>query len=256
MTLQLTGPVEGYSPPPFVDPPPYGYIYIGASVEPPRRRAPFPGRSRKKNELLAHLITLTSRLTAQADVVRATLYRATLMPPLSAPGPRAPFDIAVLVETTSLESMEDVCQTRGYSDLRDTLETASAALRVMQAACIRCIKDVAKKRCGTYLFNHFATEGSKEDALALWEHLAGWYTAETGLDNSTLLAPVKEDGDFVFVNHARWDERLPRVMVDQLFKRSFRSYVLANLKANRVTARPVLYKVVHTAGAPQGSRSS
>ena len=66
---------------------------------------------------------------------------------------------------------------------------------------------------------------------------------ETNLDNSTLLTPL-DDADFVFVNHARWDHGVPWVMVQQLTKRTFRSFVLANLKANRTTAMPVLYKVV------------
>ena len=76
-------------------------------------------------------------------------------------------------------------------------------------------------------------------ALQLWDYLAGWYAAETGLDNSTLLEPIGE-ADYVFVNHARWDSSLPRFLLRQLTKPSFRTYVLANLRANRTVAMPIL----------------
>jgi hypothetical protein len=46
-----------------------------------------------------------------------------------------------------------------------------------------------------------------------------WYQAETGLDNSTLLAPIEgETSDFVIVNHARWDSSLFSVLAKQLGK--------------------------------------
>ena len=69
---------------------------------------------------------------------------------------------------------------------------------------------------------------------------AGWYPAETGLDNSTLLEPIG-DADYVFVNHARWDVGLVRFALHQFTKPSFRSCVLANLLVNRTGSMPVLY---------------
>jgi hypothetical protein len=43
----------------------------------------------------------------------------------------------------------------------------------------------------------------------VWDYLAGWYEAETGLDNSILLEPLKgEQSDYVLINHARWDGNL------------------------------------------------
>jgi hypothetical protein len=70
---------------------------------------------------------------------------------------------------------------------------------------------------------------------------AGRYQAETGLDNSTLLkAPEGEYSDYVLINHARWDGNLALFMARPLPEKTFRSYVLVNLKANRMAATPVL----------------
>jgi len=76
------------------------------------------------------------------------------------------------------------------------------------------------------------------------QSLSGWYEAETGLDNSTLLAPLEGgQSDYVIINHARWDGSLPVFMARQLPKRTFRSYMLANLKAHHLAAMPVLYRL-------------
>ena len=80
--------------------------------------------------------------------------------------------------------------------------------------------------------------------LELFDYLAGWYEIETGLDNSTLLVPLEsEKSDYAAINHARWDASLPGFALRQFAKKSFRSYVLANLKANHVAAMPVLYRL-------------
>ncbi|TKA01939.1 hypothetical protein [Actinacidiphila oryziradicis] len=73
----------------------------------------------------------------------------------------------------------------------------------MTARCARSIGDVDKSRPGLFLFNYFVAE-DPEVALERWEHLAGWYAPETGLDNSTVLQPTGE-ADYAFVNHARWE---------------------------------------------------
>jgi hypothetical protein len=48
---------------------------------------------------------------------------------------------------------------------------------------------------------------------------------------------------YAAINHARWDGSLPGFALRQFTKKSFRSYVLANLKANHVAAMPVLYRL-------------
>jgi hypothetical protein len=51
------------------------------------------------------------------------------------------------------------------------------------------------------------------------------------------------DADYVFVNHARWDRSLPRLMLEQFAKPSFWTYVRAGLRANRTVAMPILYRL-------------
>lgn len=113
------------------------------------------------------------------------------------------------------------------------------ALHLMRARCLRRVGDVDKTRQGLFLFNYFAASDPGV-ALDLWDHLAGWYAAETGLDNSTLLRPL-DTADYVFINHARWDLSLPAFAARVFGKRTFRSYVLANLHANDTASMPILY---------------
>jgi hypothetical protein len=120
----------------------------------------------------------------------------------------------------------------------------------MAAGCVRSLGEVEQSRGGLFLFNHFAPENpggiTREAAIELWEHLAGWYVAETGLDNSTLLAPIEvgaEPSDYVLVNHARWDKAPMRLAAEQFGKPSFYRYVRANLAAAGVIAMPVLYRL-------------
>jgi hypothetical protein len=81
-------------------------------------------------------------------------------------------------------------------------------------------------------------------AVEVWDYLAGWYEAETGLDNSTLLEPLEgEQSDYVLINHSRWDGNLLLFMARQLPEKFFRSYMLANLKAHHLAAMPVLYRL-------------
>lgn len=105
------------------------------------------------------------------------------------------------------------------------------------------IGDVASSRRGLFLFTYFVADDA-EVGLALWDYLAGWCAAETGLDNSMVLVPLDgERSDYTFINFARWDERLPRFLWRQLSTKSFRTYVLANLEAKRVGSMPVLYRL-------------
>jgi hypothetical protein len=63
------------------------------------------------------------------------------------------------------------------------------------AGNVRRVGDVDKSRPGLFLFNHFAGDDPGL-AVELWDYLAGWYEAETGLDNSTLLGPLEgEESD-------------------------------------------------------------
>lgn len=63
------------------------------------------------------------------------------------------------------------------------------------------------------------------------------------LDNSTVLRPVRSsDAGYTLINHCRWD-RLRDVLPSLLFKRSFRTYVLAHFEANDTAPMPILYRL-------------
>jgi hypothetical protein len=148
----------------------------------------------------------------------------------------------VLVESASPEVISAVEAADAYRSLADTMTSAAREVHTMRARCVKSLGDVDKDRSGLYLFNYFVAEDPAVGS-ELWDYLAGWYQRATGLDNSTLLAPLEVD-DFVFVNHARWDASPPKVMFDQFRRPTFRSYVLANLLANRTGSMPILFKAV------------
>jgi len=52
-----------------------------------------------------------------------------------------------------------------------------------------------------------------------------------------------EKSDYVMINHARWDHSLPMFAARQLPKKTFRSYMIANLAAHHLAAMPVLYRL-------------
>jgi hypothetical protein len=54
----LVNPQPKYQPVKLIEPPPLGYIHVGAAVAPPVRRIPRPGSSPNKKALLARLKNL------------------------------------------------------------------------------------------------------------------------------------------------------------------------------------------------------
>ena len=244
MDLQLIGPTDKFPPAKLVDPPTRGYIHLGAVVEPPSGRAPFARTSERKTQLLERLKTFAQDLADQDEVDKVTVYDAILMPPPAGYARRhgvhhARYDVVALIETVSPEVIGQVQETEPYRVLHDALVAAATDVHVMAARCTRSLGDVDKSRPGLFLFNYFVAEDA-DLALSVWEHVSGWFTKQSGLDNSTLLQPI-DKSDYVFVNHARWDYGLPRLMLQQLAKPSFRSYVLTNLLVNRTGAMPVFY---------------
>jgi hypothetical protein len=246
MDLEIVNPQPRYAKVALIEPPPLGYIHLAAAVDPPRGRMPFPGNSPQKVALLTRLRSLARQLEHLGTVQKATVYRAILVaPPTGYAKQQAPhaahYDVVVLLETTSPEVLGEVQATQPYKLLVQAVTEAATDVHVMTARCAKRVGDVDKTRQGLFLFNYFVADDAGV-ALQLWDYLAGWYAVETGLGNSTLLEPLGE-ADYVFVNHARWDHSLPRFMLRQLTKPSFRTYLLANLQANRTGAMPILYRL-------------
>lgn len=76
--------------------------------------------------------------------------------------------------------------------------------------------------------------------LQLWDHLAGWYVAETGLRNSVALLPLAgEPADYAIVNWPEWDTTPLHHFWNQLSKQRFWRYVAANLEANQAASMPI-----------------
>jgi hypothetical protein len=214
----------------FAEPLPYGYIYVGVTVDPPGR-APFVRRSAKRDEALEKLKIVSDQLEALEEVVRATVYRAVLIPPIEG-APR--FDVTVLLEITSPEEIDGVRSSEAFERL--------GADFVMGARNTRRIGDTEENLSGTFLFNHFTAEDPQR-ALEAWEGLTGWYMTKTSVDNSTLLQPIGE-APYAFVNYVRLPRGPVRFMLDQLIRPSFHTFVRAKLRANGMVALPLLCKAV------------
>src|ERR671913_184449 len=97
----------------FAEPLPYGYIYAGMTVDPPGR-APFVRGSARRDEALEKLKIVAGQLEALDEMLRATVYRAVLIPPIEGM-PR--FDVAVLLETTSPEEIEGFQSSEAFERL-------------------------------------------------------------------------------------------------------------------------------------------
>jgi len=254
----LAFPDPRYAPAPLRDPAPGGFVHIAATVDPPRGPLPLVGASAARRRLLADVHPRVEALRGVAGVERVTVYEAALIPPAgSRTGPGtplalagagdvlrgAPFDLALLVTTAGGEALDAVRSAPAYRALVETVTGAARAVHEVPARCVLRIADVDQVRPGgLFLFNHFVT-GDIGRALALWTQIAGWYMAETSLDNSVVLRPLAA-APYAFVNHARWDASLPALARRQFAKPTFRSFVLANLRAAGVTAMPVLYRSV------------
>jgi hypothetical protein len=214
----------------FAEPLPYGYIYAGMTVDPPGR-APIVRGSTRRDNALEKLKTVAGQLEAVDEVVRATVYRAVLIPPIEG-APR--FDVVVLVETTSPEEISRVQNSEPYGQLDPDF--------VMAARNTRRIGDTQENMSGTFLFNHFTAE-DPEGAVEAWESLTGWYTTKTGVDNSTLLGPIG-DAPYAFVNYVRLPRGPVRFMLGQVIRPSFHTLVRAKLRANGMVAMPLLCEAV------------
>ncbi|HEV8581992.1 MAG TPA: hypothetical protein VGX68_23220 [Thermoanaerobaculia bacterium] len=250
--LRLVNPDPKYPQAKLIEPTTLGYIYVAAAVRPPGR-FPFVLPSRRRSRLLVQLKKLAHQLGRSDEVVRATVFRAIVMPPtgrfssyLKQRGASihlANFDVAVLIQATSPAAARRVQTTPAYDALMQALRSQAKTVRTIVARNARRIGDVDTSRKGLFLFNHFAAD-DVGIMLQLWDYLAGWYAVETGLDNSVAMRPLDgETSDYAIVNWARWDTSPLRHFWSQLSKKSFRGYVLENLEANRAASMPIYHRL-------------
>ncbi len=245
--LRIVNPDPNYLRPKLIEPTTLGYLYIAGRVRNGTGAVVLPDRGRTK--LLVELKNLARELERVDGVVKAAVFRAIVIPPtarfsayLKTRGESfqpAAFDVMILVQTTSVASAHDVQLTPAFGILMAAMRKNANRVTVLTARNARRIADVEISPEGLFLFNHFVAADPRV-MLPLWEHLAAWYVAETGLTNSVALAPAcGERSDYQIVNWARWDSSPLRHFWRQLSKRSFWRYVTANLDANRAASMPI-----------------
>ncbi len=249
MPVQLVNQDPRYGKAHLIEPAPLGYLHLAADVEAAHWPGPVLRRSRDKQQLFGALKWQARQLAQMEAVETVTVYDALAFVPSvgdatsrSALRP-AWFDVVILVETVSPEAASEVRATPGYQELAGSLTERARRVHQIAARNVRRVGDVDKTKPGPLVFNYLA--GDDPDlAVELWEYLSGWFAAETGLDSATLLAPLEgEQSDYVLINYARLDDSLPMFAARQLPKKTLRSYLLANLKANHLAAMPVLYRL-------------
>ena len=246
---RIVNPDPRYPKAKLIPPTTRGYIYVAGHVRSRFDTLPFVLPNARRAKLLARLKALARELERLDDVVQATVFRAIVRPPtashssyLKSRQPHlhvANYDVMLLIQTTSPTVVHEVQANPLFRTILDAFQRRAEAVCVIEACNARHIGDVDTARPGLFLFNHFAAD-DPDVMLDLWEYLAGWYVVETGLDNSVALTPTdRSRSDYDIVNWARWDESPLLHFWHQLSKRSFWSYVAANLEANHAGSMPV-----------------
>lgn len=226
------------------------YLLVAAEID----HSPLPfflTTSNKKKHIIEQAKKCCAALRKEKYVLSAVVFKARLIPPgrgkfLEKRKDKvhiAKFDVAVLVETTSLESIEMIKSSSAFKETEKEIKRASTYTEIIQASNIKRINSVKHHKQGVFLFNYFYADRLQQN-LDVWEYTAGWFQQETGLDNSTVLLPTDSASTaYTIINHCRWD-KMTDILPSLLFKKSFRSYVLDHFYANNVAAMPVLYKMV------------
>ncbi len=224
-----------------------GYWVLAAEID---ARPMILPNSARKNRLLRQLTRLARDLAAEQRVIDARVFDGIVDTPGRGevvkrdPTVRpARFDVVVLVETTSLETAESLEGDPLLTRIRTVLEGHSDHTYWLRASNVRSMGQVDHSRPGVFLFNFFYA-GRTDLNLAAWQYTAGWFSDQTGLNNSTVLLPQRSsEPRFRLINHARWD-RLRQILPHLIFNRTFRSYVLRHFSTNGVAAQPGLYRLV------------
>jgi len=225
-----------------------GYVLLAAEVD---AHPPFLWASRTKRTLVDDCLRWCESAAREPGVLEAVTFQAILFPPIGEPGflrrrreqyHRARFDLVVLVETESVARAERLFNDASFRALETHVRAEAGHVYVVAAGNARRIGAVDHRRGGVFLFNYFYADSLAQN-LAVWEYTAGWFQKETGLDNSTVLAPTQPDlSEYTLINHCRWDA-LGDVVPALVFKRSFRDFVLAHFDANDTAPMPILYRL-------------
>jgi len=246
--LQLLPQEEERAEARLIQPAGSGYVLLAAEID---AHPPFLWPSRTKRRLIEDCARWCAGIARQPGVLEAVTFKAILFPPIGEPGflrrrreqfHRAHFDLVVLVETESVARAEALFAGGSFRALEAHLRSEAGHVYTVSASNAKRIGAVDHRRGGVFLFNYFYADSLAQN-LAVWEYTAGWFEKETGLDNSTVLAPTDPDlSQYTLINHCRWDA-LGDVLPSLVLKRSFRNFVLAHFDANDTAPMPILYRL-------------
>lgn len=223
-----------------------GYLLIAAEIG--RWAGPFALPSRSREHALTRAADLCATLADREDVREAVVFGGALRPPgegaeiLARAGARpARYDVVALILTRGEDDIDAVRDDAAYRALSvEITDSAKHSYHVAAGNPAR-IADVDHRSDDWFLFNYFHCD-DVDTVSAVWRYTAGWFQRRTALPNSTLLRPLPgEADDYSIVNHASWP-RLRTFLPALLFHPHFRSFVLANFKANGVAAQPIIYR--------------
>lgn len=235
---------ERWSRATLIDPSPHGYVLLAADTGTWRLPLALPSRRR---QALVERLRITARLLRRDDrVLRADVFAALVRPPGGpgrgrAGGRHARYDVVMLVETTSPADAAQLADGSAVAVLTRLLRSHGHGVLSFAGSNARRIAPVDHERPGVFLFNYFSAPDVATN-LAVWEHTAGWFERETGLDNSTVLEPLT-DVPYAVVNHCRWDHARD-VLPSLVLKPSFRRFVLRAFADRHVVPAPLLYRQV------------
>jgi hypothetical protein len=198
----------------------------------------------------ARLAARLKDLAGAIEAREANVFRAVLRTPgegdqlLAARGIRpARYDVVVLIRTASVEAALALRESAAYKELAETMSAAARRTHQIVAANAGQLGEVDHGQDHCFLFNYFYAD-DRETLLKVWEYTAGWFQAKTALPNSALMQPLEgEPADYGLVNHASWPN-WRTFLPSLIFRPTFRSFVLANFKANGVAAQPIIYRRV------------
>lgn len=230
--------------------PPSKHHYLLLAAEVDATFSPFFLRtSNKKKKLLAYCKSKCEKIKQQTGIEDVAVFKAKLIPPGKGKllrerhhVPIAKFDVVVLIEINDILTVSDIESNKYLNEIKEQLEKIAKKTFFSVATNERRIDSVDHNIQGVFLFNFFYAD-QLEQNLGIWEYTAGWFQQETGLDNSTLLLPDKQNkSQYSVINHCRWD-KMSDVLPSLLFKKSFREFVLDNFYSNKVAAVPILYQL-------------
>ncbi|OQO94573.1 hypothetical protein B1813_00165 [Saccharomonospora piscinae] len=209
-----------------------------------------PTQRRRTRRSAARLAAVAHRLAADPAVEQVTVFRAAFRPPgegreiLDRRGLRhARYDVVVLVRADTPDAAVGLRQHPAMRELVTTLTGSAHRVHELAARNGARIAEVDADADHAFLFNYFYAD-DPDVLLGVWEYTAGWFQRKTSLPNSTLLQPLDgEGGEHGIINYASWPTW--RTFLPSLLLRpGFRSFVLANFRANGVAAQPVIYRRV------------